>query len=192
LYSLSALASESHYDDIANHLQYRLGAMYKSVGLENPAGRRLITEPLNHQPHVHKADSAWADRIGIWLSAACAVHCALTPAVLLLLPTIEIASYHEMLHRSLFVVLPLIAILAFIPGYRRHGDRRIFLWSVPGFALLALSAFHGSDDPYVQAAITISGSVLLIRAHYLNRVLSACCRDHAPKFKAFPASAKSR
>ena len=166
--------------------------MYKAVGSGNPVGRRVINEQATHEHHVHKIEPAWADRVGIWLSSLCAIHCALTPAVLLLLPTIEITAYHEVLHRSLFLVLPVVAILAFIPGYRRHGDRRVFAWSLPGFALLAITAFHGVKDPYAQAAVTIAGSLLLIRAHYLNRALSACCPAHARPKALKPARASAK
>ena len=122
-----------------------------------------------------KADRPWADRLGIGLSGLCLVHCLLTPLVIILIPAIEVSVYHEMFHRSLLMVLPLIALGAFIPGYRRHGQMSVFLWSLPGLALIALGALAFENKLWLQTLTSIAGSALLIRAHFINHGLRANC-----------------
>jgi hypothetical protein len=127
-----------------------------------------------------------ADRLGICLSGLCLVHCLLTPLLLIALPSLSVATLeggHHIFHEVLMIILPLVALVAFIPGFRRHHDKRVFYWSLPGLALLALAITVFHDDILWQAAITISGSVLLIRAHILNRHLCACCITHPNKSK---------
>ncbi|MES2964135.1 MAG: MerC domain-containing protein [Bdellovibrionota bacterium] len=131
----------------------------------------------------------WADRLGLCLSLLCLIHCILTPIMLLTIPSLVLLEEdhaHEWLHRSLFAILPLLAIAAFIPGYRRHRDARVFYWGVPGLALLATGVlvFEGQMGP--QALATIAGSLFLIRAHILNRHLCACCENHHGKAESTP------
>jgi hypothetical protein len=127
----------------------------------------------------------WADRLGLCLSLVCLIHCILTPILLLSIPSlmlIEESGAHEWFHRGLFAILPVLAIAAFIPGYLRHKDKRVFFWGAPGIALLAtgILVFEGQMGP--QALTTIAGSLFLIRAHLLNRHLCACCEtDHGRK-----------
>lgn len=124
---------------------------------------------------------SWADRLGLCLSLLCLIHCILTPIMLLLIPSlmlIEESGAHEWFHRGLFAVLPIFAIAAFIPGYLRHRDKRVFYWGTPGLVLLAIGiiVFEGQMGP--QALATIAGSLFLIRAHILNRQLCACCETN--------------
>jgi hypothetical protein len=134
-----------------------------------------------------------ADRLGICLSGLCLIHCILTPFVLLALPSLAVASFenegHHLLHEVLLVILPVLALAAFIPGFRRHRDLRVFYWSVPGIALLAIAVTIFHDNMWIQSGITISGSIFLIRAHVLNRHLCACCESHPKKEEATTLSA---
>jgi hypothetical protein len=140
-----------------------------------------VEETLRSQSKIR----SWADSIGLCLSALCLIHCLLTPILLLAIPSlvlIEESGAHEWFHRGLFTVLPLLALAAFVPGYLRHRDLRVFFWSVPGITSLAvgLTIFEGQMGP--QALLTIAGSLFLIRAHLLNRHLCSCCEsDHGRK-----------
>ncbi|MES2856983.1 MAG: MerC domain-containing protein [Bdellovibrionota bacterium] len=125
----------------------------------------------------------FADKLGICLSGLCLVHCLLTPFVLIALPSLTVASFesHHIFHELLLIVLPIVALAAFVPGYLRHRDLRVFFWSIPGLALLAIAATIFHDDIWLQAGVTITGSLLLIKAHMLNRHLCACCESHPKK-----------
>lgn len=117
----------------------------------------------------------WADRFGVVLSSVCAVHCILTPVVFLLLPSLHLAEFHESFHHTLLVILPLLALVAFVPGYRGHRDLRVFMWAFPGFALILASAFFFEHShELMPTVLSVAGSISLVRAHLLNRHLSVC------------------
>jgi hypothetical protein len=120
-------------------------------------------------------ERTWADRLGICLSALCIVHCLLTPVVFLLLPGLSLFAYHEAFHLPLLIALPALALLAFIPGFRRHQDPKIFFWAVPGMALVVVAVLVFENNIWLEVPLSISGSLCLIRAHVLNRRLCACC-----------------
>ena len=147
---------------------------------------RMATDAARPAPlHAHPAESratskmrSVADKLGICLSGLCLIHCLLTPVAMLLLPSIQVLSLHEFVHEGLLFVLPVLAILAFVPGYRRHRNWRVFAWALPGFALIMFSGLvmeHGVG--LVQTSVTIAGSAFLIQAHAVNRRLCACCDD---------------
>lgn len=128
----------------------------------------------------------WADRLGLCLSVACLIHCLATPVLLIALPSLSflvvehdhahgLEHGHELLHQVLLVILPLLAVLAFIPGYRMHGKRQVFYWAFPGIVALAIGVILAHDYAALATGITIFGSVLLVRAHLLNRKECACC-----------------
>ena len=127
------------------------------------------------------APRGWADRIGIFLSGLCLVHCVLTGALLVLLPSLQLFFPHELFHKIFLLVLPLFAIIAFIPGYRRHGSMKIFFWALAGFSLLVLGAFAFEGILWLETVVSISGSSCLIRAHFLNRHLCSCGHTHVKK-----------
>jgi chromate transport protein ChrA len=126
--------------------------------------------------------TSFADRLGICLSGLCAIHCLVTPLLILLLPSFHffqaysLHEFDEWFHGILLVVLPVVAIIAFVPGYLRHRDWKVFGWSIAGFSaiLVAIIAFH--ENLWLSTPLMIAGSLLLIRAHFLNRHLCACCR----------------
>jgi hypothetical protein len=137
--------------------------------------------------------SSWsrglADRLGICLSSLCLIHCLLAPLVLLL-PSLGFLQIEEWFHGVLLIAAPLVALLAFIPGYRRHQNKMVFVWSSAGFVLfIAAVAFfeHGS---ILGATVSVLGSLLMIRAHLFNRRLCACCETHPHIFS--PRSSLSR
>lgn len=114
------------------------------------------------------------------LSALCVCHCVLTPFAVALLPALAFLG-NERIHLALGCVLPSIAILAFVPGYLRHGRHSIFFYGGLGLGLILFAVLF----PFVslrylwEPLITTLGSVLLIFAHALNRremaKCEACC-----------------
>lgn len=137
-------------------------------------------------------NSDWRDRLGIGLSLLCLVHCILTPVLLALLPVGAALGFWEHgFHQVFLLIVPFVALIAFIPGWRRHGDARIWILGVLGIALLALGVAvaeffgHGVGAGGVawaplaaELGFTIAGGACLIRAHLLNRELCACCGEH--------------
>jgi hypothetical protein len=121
---------------------------------------------------------AW-DKIGIALSSLCIVHCiglAILPA---LLPAVEHLGIE--FHLGMAVLIMITSPLAFIPGYKKHGISMVIMWAMAGLALILLGTFMETKFPeWISHSVTISGSITLVYAHYLNIKHSRhhhCC-DH--------------
>lgn len=123
--------------------------------------------------------STWPDRLGIWTSALCVVHCVLTPVLLSasvvfahLLPS------EEGFHRAFAVLIAALGVIALIRGYRQHRRLTILYLMLAGFACITCGAFFGDALPghWSEVAITLCGSALMIAAHRKNHTF---CKDCA-------------
>lgn len=121
-----------------------------------------------------------ADRIGMTASVLCAIHCAVTPLVLVALPSLSLwwASM-EHLHGWLVGSLALFGICMTWQGWRRH--QRFYAWAflIPG--LLALGCALLVPGETLEHVLMAVGGTLVACAHLVNLKLShghvhdACC-----------------
>ncbi len=83
------------------------------------------------------APQSLLDKLAIGLAGVCAVHCLLTPVLVVLLPIVATSFFvHEDFHLwMLFGVLPTTTLAVFM-GCRKHKDRWVGLFSVVGLCLL--------------------------------------------------------
>jgi hypothetical protein len=102
----------------------------------------------------------------------------MTPLLLILLPTLQFFFLREEFHAYLAVIIPLTCLAAFIPGYRSHRDKKIFIWAGMGLTLIISALFlpHTNSAIWFESVLSISGGACLIRAHILNRHLCSCCK----------------
>ena len=120
-----------------------------------------------------------ADKAGICLSIICIVHCILTPVMLLALPAMHMFDwYHGSLHIVFAVIVPLLALAAFIPGYKLHKDSRVFKIALVGYVLIiaGITIPHELEIEWLEPLFSVAGSIFLVWAHLINRNLCACCR----------------
>jgi hypothetical protein len=115
--------------------------------------------------------SRYFDRVAIALSAVCIVHCLAVPFVVVLLPIVALSigengHFHALM---LWLVVPT-SVAGFALGYKVHLERRIVLLGSAGVLLLALAALRGHDrwPEALEVLVTITGSVVLAYAHWLN------------------------
>jgi len=146
---------------------------------------------LAHEQHQHASPITWLDRTGIALSALCTVHCLALPLVVIALPVSRdavSAFAGPWVHDVLGIVLPLIAGVALLAGFRKHGKLLpsllgmigiITLW-VAIFEVAAACGLHPHPETNAVAVgwglnawITTVGSVLLVTAHIMN-IRSSC------------------
>lgn len=115
-----------------------------------------------------------ADRIGFAASFLCAVHCALLPLALALLPALGLKFGGWIDIDQAFVIFAtLLGLTTMTLGYRRHRAFRAWALLLPGLALVWLGAFtHLHDHTLTHAAIMTAGGLLLAGAHLLNLRLS--------------------
>jgi len=94
------------------------------------------------------------DRVGILASILCAIHCALTPVFLILLPTFGKAWAHPSNHWGMALIVIPIAIFMMRKGYNKHGRKWVIIAGVAGISFIIVGAIL----PYVEAGQPSSGS----------------------------------
>jgi len=111
-----------------------------------------------------------ADRVGATASFLCAVHCALLPFVLTVLPLLGLGflAGHRF-ERGFVMFAATLALFALFGGYRRHRRLLPLLLALPGLALLLLGITWGLAYPIaVHSALVTCGGLLVASAHFVN------------------------
>ncbi|XQA66585.1 MerC domain-containing protein [Xanthomonas sacchari] len=111
------------------------------------------------------------DRLGATGSLLCAVHCAVLPLALAVLPSLGLAMWlGEGVERTLVLFVTCLGLFSLVLGYRRHR-----VWQALGLLILGLlalwagllvPALHHAVAPH--AAIMTFGGTLVGLAHLLN------------------------
>jgi hypothetical protein len=134
-----------------------------------------IPAPIENGHGLRWRIAHWVDRLGSVGATLCAIHCALLPFALALLPMLSLGILASPGFEIGFVgFATLMAISSLWHGYRHHRAYHAFLLLVPG--LLALWA--GILVPFLHHvrlahAITMSvGGALVALAHLANMRLS--------------------
>lgn len=111
-----------------------------------------------------------ADRVGAAASLLCAVHCAVLPFVLALLPLLGLGFLEGHTFERVFVLCAAtLASVALVVGYRRHHRRGPLLLALPGLCLLVAGVCVDLDTALVAHAVMVTiGGTLLACAHLVN------------------------
>lgn len=124
------------------------------------------------------------DRLGVSVSVICAIHCLFFPVLIAVLPLASGTLFlSEWLH-PLFIAL--IAPTVYFASKRSHFDPAITRLLVSGLVLIVAGWLIGHYwlGFWVEAGLTLSGSVLLIYGHWLNyrhhRVCTNRSHQHHP------------
>jgi membrane protease YdiL (CAAX protease family) len=122
--------------------------------------------PENTTTEVRK----W-DRIGVVLSAVCALHCLVTPFITLSLPFWVYSVHYSPVHLALALFIIPIGLFAFWNGYKTHKNKFIFALGAVGLVLLtaALTGPSSRNQLRWNDISTLIGSFFLLTAHILNR-----------------------
>lgn len=111
-----------------------------------------------------------ADRVGATASFLCAIHCAVLPFVLALLPFVglEFLADHRF-ERGFVICACLLATFAMVRGYRRHQQPLPLLLATPGLALLLLGVTYAEHYSIIVHSVLVTcGGLLLAAAHFVN------------------------
>lgn len=111
-----------------------------------------------------------ADRVGATASFICAIHCALLPFVLTLLPLLGLGFLASHGFERWFVFFAAsLALFALVSGYRRHRRGMPLRLALPGLALLLLGVTWAESCPVaVHATLVTCGGLLVAAAHFVN------------------------
>ena len=131
---------------------------------------------LGKSSHSHSKVWSW-DQVGMSLSALCAIHCALTPLVMVFLPVVLSKSYDSPLfHVVLALVIIPVGLWAFWTGYKHHKRTRVFWLGLPGLVIVGIVPVVFSEflKGWKEPVLMIIGSSLIISAHWFNRKSCSC------------------
>ncbi|HJU27491.1 MAG TPA: MerC domain-containing protein [Rhodanobacteraceae bacterium] len=118
--------------------------------------------------------AALVDRVGATASLLCAVHCALLPFVLALLPLIGLEFLAGHTFERIFVACAAtLAAASILVAYRRHRRPHALFLMLPGIALLLAGVAINLDaHVLVHTASVVTGGVLVASAHVTNLLLA--------------------
>lgn len=111
------------------------------------------------------------DRLGATGSLVCAVHCALLPMLIALLPSLGIAVWlGEGFERGFVTFATLLGIFTLAWGYRRHRVIRALSLLVPGLLVLWVGVLYAPlHHALVPHAVTMTlGGTLVGMGHLAN------------------------
>lgn len=111
-----------------------------------------------------------ADRFGATASFLCALHCALLPALIAMLPALGLGFLADHAFERAFVGFSVaLAVTSLFFGFRRHQRLAAFLFMVPGVVLLLVGVFIDVDHTGAFHAVLVSiGGLLVMCAHIAN------------------------
>jgi hypothetical protein len=114
------------------------------------------------------------DRVGIWGSLLCALHCALLPVLFAALPALGLSELSWIdLDQAFTVFATLLGVTVLTQGYLRHRAFHAWLVMIPGLALVwfgSFGAMHTHSSAHVL--VMVSGGFAIAAAHLVNLRLS--------------------
>jgi hypothetical protein len=121
-----------------------------------------------------------ADLAGVTASTICLIHCLLTPVIISLFP--DILPYlpgDASVHRLLAIGILLFGLVGFVPGFLVHRRKSLLALIGAGMTLILIVAWQGSLNHVLELTLSVSGSLMLVTAHLLNRSFCRDCRSCA-------------
>jgi hypothetical protein len=134
----------------------------------------MAVSPCSERPSRSSRLGATADRIGVLGSVLCAVHCALMPLLLALLPALGVGALGlGDIDQMLVVFATVLGVTSLSLGFRRHRAFRAWALLLPGLLLVwsgSFTALH--DHSAAHMLLMVAGGLLIAGAHLLNLRLS--------------------
>ncbi len=138
---------------------------------------------------THVSAGERLDRAGAAASSLCALHCAVMPLLVTLLPLLGLSFLaSEATEWLLFGASAIIGVSSLCLGFRTHRSRRALSVLAVGLALLALGrmmehqTMHGQTSRW-GVPILVCGGLIVAASHIVNRALCRACHicDHEHK-----------
>ncbi len=125
-------------------------------------------------PSLKTRWTRWADRFGATASFLCALHCAVLPLLVAILPMLGLEFLADHRFEQGFVIFAVaLALTTLLIGFRRHRRRAALLLLLPGVGLLLVGMLITFDHDTQWHAVFVSlGGTLLACAHWVNLRLS--------------------
>jgi hypothetical protein len=137
------------------------------------------------------------DKVGVFASLLCAVHCIAMPFLLTILPLFGLSILLDTTFEKFFVLFfVILAVLNTCWGYKDHKKNRVLFLSLFGGALLIIANFffshshgghfHGdhfheevvrAQDSSINLTFLVIGAIMVASGHWLNRYFCKQCKD---------------
>ena len=127
-----------------------------------------------NDPTARNRWARFADRFGATASFLCAIHCALLPFLVAVLPALGLGFLADHRYERAFILFAtLLALASLAFGFRRHQRFGAFWFLVPGITLLLAGAMIALDDATnLHATLVAIGGTLVACAHIVNMRLT--------------------
>jgi len=133
-----------------------------------------MSSQLQEKPHAHAPHSPdallRADKLGMWASLACALHCAALPLLIALLPALGLSRAAVVDADQAFTIFAtLLGLTTLTFGYRRHRIKSAWWLLLPGLALVWINTFtplHGHGGAHFS--MMVGGGLMIAAAHFTN------------------------
>jgi len=125
---------------------------------------------MSKNPHRTSPFARLADRFGATASLLCAVHCALLPLVIAVLPALGLGFLADHRFERIFIgFASALALTTLVVGFRRHQQFRAFWFLAPGICLLVAGIVVDFDHAsFLHAGLVALGGTLVAFAHLTN------------------------
>lgn len=121
--------------------------------------------------HTH----AKLDRLGIWLSAICAVHCMVMPIVLIFFPVISWIHWSRIMDAVVLGVAAIFGLGGCLLGLRHHRTAAPLTLVVVGLTLNTLGRFEATRlGPLIAQTLIIGGPMVMAYGLWKDRQLCRC------------------
>ncbi|HUJ71024.1 MAG TPA: MerC domain-containing protein [Verrucomicrobiae bacterium] len=121
--------------------------------------------------HTH----AKLDRLGIWLSAICAVHCMVVPIVLIFFPVMSWIHWSRIMDVIVLSVAAIFGLGGCLLGLRHHRDAMPLSLVLIGLALNGTGRFAALRlGPVLAQTLIIAGPMIMAYGLWRDRQLCKC------------------
>jgi hypothetical protein len=121
--------------------------------------------------HTH----AKLDRLGIWLSGICAVHCMIVPIVLIFFPVMSWIHWSRVMDAVVLGVAAIFGLGGCLLGLRHHHTATPLALVIIGLTLNTLGRFEAVYlGPFVAQTLVIAGPMVMAYGLWRDRQLCRC------------------
>jgi hypothetical protein len=120
------------------------------------------------------------DVVGIGISGLCLFHCLLSPLVFVLFPAAEAyVPGDDATHHAFGLIVLVTGTIAFLRAYAVHRQPIVLWLLITGMTVLVIGTFghHFILEETLSGLMVMSGSVVLVAAHLLNRTFCRLCKS---------------
>lgn len=124
-----------------------------------------------------------SDKVAIFASCLCGIHCLMTPFVAIFFPVLVEYFEGPYIHILLFLFVAPLALYSFLSQRIKHHQNYPLIFGMIGLVFLAIGIFgHELIEQWgghlLAILVNITGSGLLVFAHYKNIQLCRCHSCH--------------